>query len=128
MNAHYPSHEPRENDPHYAAFDAFRRSTIDTAVCWWSVQTGIRDKCSGGMELHHGVAEYAAINAIDPKLLDAEFPDAGSTRDEIDAWVNSSPESLVWLCEHHHRSHESGIHSVPYAIYRSSLVAPSLLT
>jgi len=123
----YPSHLPRAQDPHFKAFERYRSQTEETATCWWSDQTGDASKCSDNLELHHGVIEFSLVNSVDPKLLDKEFPDAGSSLNQIDEWVNSSSESLIWLCMKHHRGHGAGIHVVSYALWKSSLVAPSVL-
>lgn len=122
----FPAHDAREGDKHQRAFEAFRKAKIANASCWYADQIGTLDKCSGPLELHHFVVEFAVANSVDPTLLDKEFPDAGATQDDIDAWVQSSPENLVFLCEKHHRS-ASGVHTVDFANFKASLVAPDIL-
>jgi hypothetical protein len=127
VSVDYPPHDPRAGDPHYALFNTYRAAHLGSAACWYAVQIGDTSRCRGGYELHHGVVEYAAINAVDPRLLDQQYPDAGASLAEIEAWVESSPESLIWLCEKHHRGAGTGAHTVMYAIWKTSLVAPSIL-
>lgn len=100
---HYPDHEPRESDPHYRDFNAYRRRTKKTAQCAFGLETGDFTQCDGGLELHHSHVEFALQNGIDLALLDHRYPGIGD-RDSVGAWVESG-ENLEWLCLWHHRGH-----------------------
>ncbi|RAV17486.1 hypothetical protein DQP57_00215 [Mycobacterium colombiense] len=104
---HYPEHEPREHDPHYHDFEAYRRRTKATAVCaigeWRKDFSG----CRGPLELHHAHIEFALQNAVDLAVLEAHYPGV-SNPDEVGEWVESAA-NLEWLCQFHHRGH-GGVH------------------
>lgn len=105
----YPAHEPREDDPHYRDFHAYRERTKATAKCQFALDRGgDLSECHGGLELHHAHIEFAMINEVDLALLEARYPGV-SNPDEVGAWVNGSADNLVWLCSKHHRGH-GGVH------------------
>jgi hypothetical protein len=122
---HYPAHDPRETDPHYGAFEAFRRATKDTAKCHMAEATGDSSHCQGGLELHHARIEFALQNGVDFELLAKDFP---SLKDpsQINAWIES-PENLRWYCEFHHRGH-GGVHVAAAADFEASFYVKGLLT
>jgi hypothetical protein len=104
----YPAHEPRESDPHYRDFEAYRRRTKATAKCEFGTGLGgDYSLCSGGLELHHAHIEFALQNGVDLVLLEVRYPGV-SDPDQVGAWTESA-DNLVWLCEKHHRSH-GGVH------------------
>lgn len=104
---HYPSHAPREDDPHYVDFEAYRRRTRATAVCAKGQERGDFSECEGGLELHHAHIEFALQNSVDLTALEAHYPGI-SNADEVGAWVESA-ENLMWLCAKCHRGH-GGVH------------------
>lgn len=123
----YPAHEPREDDPHYKDFEAYRRRTKDTAQCQFGVDRGGDfSECAGGLELHHAHIEYAMINGVDLALLEARYPGV-SDRDQVGEWVNGAAENLVWYCAKHHRSH-GGIHHASAADFEAAHFVRNLIT
>jgi len=103
----YPAHDPRESDPHYRAFEAYRKATVATAKCHIAEATGTDRYCKGPLELHHRILEFAMINGVDFDLLAKDFPSIKNP-DDIAAWAES-PENLRYYCEFHHRG-DGGIH------------------
>lgn len=123
---HYPEHEPREGDPHYADFHAYRERTKATAQCAFGVDRGGDfSECSGGLELHHSHIEFSMANAVDLVLLEARYPGV-STPDQVGAWVESA-ENLMWICAKHHRGH-GGIHHAAAADYEAERFVRGLIT
>jgi len=106
---HYPEHEPRESDPHYRDFEAFRRRTKATAQCAIGAHRGDFGECSldKPLELHHAHIEFSLQNGVELKWLEVDYPGV-SDPDIIGAWVESA-ENLLWLCQAHHRG-PGGIH------------------
>lgn len=120
----YPAHEPRESDPHYAAFNAYHRLHSATAVCDLGRRLGF-DQCADaqgkpmadqpghpGLELHHRVLEFALINGVDLKALGIDFPDLTNI-DKVLAWAETE-ENFVWYCARHHRG-AGGVHHLAAA-------------
>ena len=104
---HYPPHEPRENDPHYKDFNAYRKRTKDTAVCAIGGARKDFSECDGGLELHHAHIEFSLQNGVDLKWLEIDYPGI-SNPEEVGAWIESA-QNLEWICEKHHRG-VGGIH------------------
>lgn len=135
----YPDHAPRATDPHYKAFNAYRRAHIDTAVCLVGVRVGF-DQCSDalgasmltqpsvgghGLEAHHKVLEFALLNSVDLKALMVDFPfliDSAA----VDAWAESEG-NLEFICAKHHRG-SGGIHHAAYADFEASMYVRSLIS
>jgi hypothetical protein len=113
---HYPDHEPRESDPHYADFRAFKRRTKATAQCEIGKHRNDFSECAGELETHHSKVEFALVNAVDLKWLEVDYPGI-SNPDEVGAWVESA-EGLMWLCERHHRG-SLGIHVLSASDFES---------
>jgi hypothetical protein len=122
---HYPQHEPRETDPHYRDFEAFRRRTKETARCAFAAETAVDSECHGRLELHHTHIEFALQNAADLSMLERYYPGV-SDPDSVGAWVESA-ENLTWLCEFHHRGH-GGVHTAAAADYEASKFVRGLIT
>lgn len=125
---HYPEHAPREDDPHYRAFEAYRRHNRDAATCYVGERAG-HAQCAGPLELHHAVLEFAVVNAADPVALHRDFPEVpeDATADEIAAWVASTPGTFRWLCTYHHRG-RGGVHTASHADWTAQLYVPGLIT
>ena len=106
---HYPDHEPRESDPHYRDFNAYRRRTKDAAQCAIGAHRADFSECSldKPLELHHAHIEFSLQNGVDLKWLEADYPGVSDPA-TIGAWVESA-NNLIWLCEAHHRG-AGGIH------------------
>lgn len=125
---HYPDHAPRDGDPHYAAFNAYRKHNIAGAVCYVGERAG-HDLCTPGLELHHAVLEFAIVNAVDAAALHRDFPEVSdhATAEEIAQWAESSPGQFRWLCQYHHRGH-GGAHTASHADWSAQLYVPDLIT
>ncbi|MET8627924.1 hypothetical protein ABZW30_29995 [Kitasatospora sp. NPDC004669] len=125
---HYPSHEPREHDPHYAAFAAFRRHHAKGARCYVGERAG-HAQCTGGLELHHATLEFAVANAADASALHKDYPEiaADATADDVARWLESSPGEFRWLCSYHHRG-AGGAHVASHADWQAQLYVPGLIT
>jgi hypothetical protein len=125
---HFPDHAPRAEDPHYAAFEAFRRHHRQGAVCYVGERVGL-EHCAGTLELHHAVLEFATANAADPRALHRDFPEISETAtgEEIADWLESSPGEFRWLCSFHHRGH-GGAHTASHADWTAQLYVPGLIT
>lgn len=108
---HYPAHEPRENDPHYAAFHR-ARERMKRAGLLRCVIAG----CTfpGPIELHHSHVEFALQNGVDIGKLDEAY---GLHLDEASFadWINS-PANLEALCPQHHRG-ALGVHCLPGPVW-----------
>lgn len=122
---HYPEHPPREGDPHYRDFEAYRRRTKDTAQCAFAVETGDTSECHGGLELHHTHIEFSLQNGVDLTRLERAYPGV-SNPEEVGAWVESA-DNLTWLCAWHHRGH-GGVHSAAAADFEASKFVRGLIT
>jgi hypothetical protein len=106
---HYPDHEPRESDPHYRDFNAYRRRTKSTAQCAIGYHRNDFSECSldKPLELHHAHIEFSLQNGVDLRWLEVDYPGV-SDPSIIGAWVESA-DNLLWLCQAHHRG-PGGIH------------------
>ena len=124
---HFPEHVPREQDPHYKAFEAFKRKTESTASCFVGDRIG-KEHCSNGpLEIHHAHIEFSLQNGVDPIALSKDFPGISptATQEEIDNWVESEP-NFRWLCAYHHRG-AAGAHSVAHADWEAALYVRNLI-
>ena len=121
---HYPEHAPRQSDPHYVDFEAYRRKTQATAVCAFASETGVTSECQGGLELHHSHVEFSLQNGVDLAVLEKAYPGI-SNPDEVGAWVESA-QNLVWLCAFHHRGH-GGVHNAASADYEAEKFVRGLI-
>jgi hypothetical protein len=129
---HYPDHQPRQSDPHYKDFEAYRRRTKATAKCSVGEARGDFTDCQPGpnswptgLELHHDHVEFALENAVDLALLDKVYPGV-SNPDEVGAWVESA-DNLVWLCTFHHRGH-GGVHVASSSDYEAERFIKGLIS
>ena len=121
---HYPPHEPRESDPHYRDFNAYRARTKDSAKCAIGEHRSDFSECDGGLELHHSHIEFSLQNGVDLKWLEVDYPGV-SNPDEVGAWVESAA-NLMWLCEKHHRG-VGGIHHAAYSDFEASKFVRNLI-
>lgn len=122
----YPDHAPRESDPHYVDFEAYRRKTQATAVCAFAVATGVSTECdtTHPLELHHSHVEFALQNGIDLAVLERDYPGISDPAN-VGAWVESAA-NLEWLCLRHHRGH-AGKHSAAFADYEAQRYVRGLI-
>lgn len=115
---HFPSHDPREGDPHYSLFESARKALIAAGKmkCWVCG----KDEAAAGepIELHHSVVEFALANGIDIQKFMQRLPEFNVTDEESFLRFVESEANLLPLCVLHHRGKE-GIHCIPYPIWRS---------
>lgn len=123
----YPAHEPREHDPNYRDFEAYRRRTKATARCVYAMQTGDDTECDleHPLELHHSHIEFALQNNVDLKRLEGAYPGV-SDPDNIGLWVESA-ENLEWRCRWHHRGH-AGVHCATSSDYEATRFIRNLIS
>lgn len=118
----YPAHGPRESDPYYADFHAYKalRRKAGTYTCDFAVEhrQGDTSECDlvSPLECHHRHIEFAMMNGVDLTLLEPDYP--GVSAMGIGKWVESAA-NLMLLCVVHHRT-DNGVHKVSYADYGSS--------
>ncbi len=123
---HYPEHPAREDDPHYADFEAYRRRTKDSAVCAFAVRRGgDTSECGGGLELHHAHIEFSLQNGVDLALLEADYPGV-SDPSQVGAWTESA-QNLEWLCVKHHRG-PGGVHVASASDWEAEHYVRGLIT
>lgn len=120
---HYPDHAPRDGDPHYHAFEAFRKAHKDTATCW--IGSHIPGECEGELELHHHFLEFAVINAVDLDAIQKDFPNL-TDPEKVAEWAESD-QNFMWLCAKHHRS-PVGAHRAAFADFEASAYVKGLLS
>lgn len=136
---HYPSHEPRVDDPHYIDFNRYHRLTRPTARCSIGIRYNDFSTCKdaqgnpvtinpqgemSGLELHHSHIEFAVMNAVDLSLLEKDYPGI-SNPNEVGAWVESAA-NLMWLCVFHHRGH-AGAHTASASDYEAEQYIKNLI-
>jgi hypothetical protein len=134
----FPDHAPRATDPHYKAFETYRKLHVASAVCYVGQRIGY-DECADalgasiltqpgsghGLELHHHTLEFSLLNSVDLKALEVDFPfltDSAS----VQAWAETAG-NLGWYCAKHHRG-MGGIHHAAYADFEASMYVRGLIT
>jgi hypothetical protein len=124
---HFPPHPSRPGDPHYKAFEAYRRKNEATAACYVGARIGTDHCLPGPLELHHAHIEFSLQNGVDPVALAKDFPGIhpDATPDEIDAWVETEP-NFRWLCAYHHRG-AAGAHTSAHADWEAALYVRNLI-
>ena len=133
----YPDHQPRADDPHYHAFNAFHAANQGTAVCFVGRRVGF-DECEtaqggplvqpangNGLELHHHFLEFAVLNAVSLAALEVDFPDL-TDPEKVANWAETDA-NFMWLCAKHHRGY-GGAHHASYADFNGSLYVQNLLS
>ena len=126
---HYPAHEPREQDPHKADFEEWkrRRRENNTYYCDFAYdhRGGDISECDmmHPLEAHHNKVELAMMNEIDFNLLDTDFP--GINADTVGAWIDSD-QNLTLLCRNHHRG-AGGIHDASFSDYTATYYVRDLI-
>lgn len=115
----YPEHGPRDSDPHYADFRAYKalRKKAGTWYCDFAAEHrgGDASECdlTLPLECHHRVIEFSLMNSVDLTLLEPDYP--GVSAMGVGAWVESA-KNLELLCVFHHRGH-AGVHIVSASDY-----------
>lgn len=108
-----PDHEPREDDPHKADFDEYKRRRKASGTFHCDFAAEYRDDASEcdlahPLECHHAVIEFALKNGVNLDRLEKFYPGVSSMG--IGQWINTAP-NLKLLCRWHHRGH-GGVHVV----------------
>ena len=117
----YPEHGPRESDPAYADFHAFKsnRRASDTYYCDFAhdYRGGDNSECSidKPLEAHHRHIEWAMLNEVDLVLLERDYP--GVSAMGVGKWVENA-ENLELLCVWHHRG-RAGKHTAAFADFEA---------
>ncbi len=124
---HYPDHQPRTDDPHYADFEAYRRRTHAAARCAVAVAVGDDADCDleHPLELHHAHIEFALANEVDLARLERAYPGV-STPDQVGAWIETA-DNLEWLCRAHHRG-PGGVHTAAAADFEAAKFVHGLIS
>lgn len=118
----YPEHGPRESDPWYSDFHAYKagRKANDTYHCDFAMEHRLGDfsECdlTKPLECHHRIIEFAMMNAVDMDLLEHDYP--GVSAMGVGKWVESA-KNLMLLCVVHHRS-TNGVHKIAASDYGAS--------
>ena len=134
----YPEHAPRQADPHYPAFNAFRAANVASAVCYTGRRVGF-DECQDaqgkpvpvqpdgghGLELPHHFLEFATVNAVDVAALEVDYPNL-TDPDKVGAWAETDA-NFLWLCAKHHRGF-GGVHHAAAADWEASQYVQNLLS
>ncbi len=109
----YPAHEPRKASPEYKAVHKHLVYELDEG-CWVCGVKQSQLAKGEHNETHHWHLEWALANAVDPKLIIADFPDMGAADEpHLRQWLDSEGNMLV-LCSAHHRHGLVGIHCITY--------------
>lgn len=126
---HYPAHEPRDEDPHYKDFEAWKQKRRDTSTYYCDFAHDYRDgdtsECDlkNPLEGHHSKIEFALMNGIDFTLLNRDFP--GIDAQTVGAWIDSD-QNLMLLCTNHHRG-PMGVHNAAYADFTAEFYVRNLI-
>jgi hypothetical protein len=124
----YPEHGPRESDPYYSDFHAYKkqRRVSGTYHCDFAFEHrgGDTSECdlTKPLECHHRVIEFAVMNAVDLSLLEKDYPGVSSM--PVGKWVESAA-NLELLCVVHHRTH-AGKHMLSESDYQGLLYIRNL--
>lgn len=136
---HFPEHPARENDPHYADFNAYHRKYRPTARCYIGERIGF-DECRDaqgnpaqpvgtgeqpGLELHHAHIEFSLQNGVALSALEKDYPGISDPQ-SIGAWIESAP-NFRWLCAWHHRG-AAGAHTASHSDWEASQYVASLIS
>jgi hypothetical protein len=130
-------HEPRQDDPHYHAFNAYKKAHKHEAVCYVGKRIGY-EYCGDehgnpipnqpddgiGLELHHTHLEFAVINGVDLKALEVDFPNL-TDPEKVAEWAETDA-NFMFLCAKHHRS-GIGAHHASFADFSGSMYVPGML-
>lgn len=122
---HYPAHSPREGDPNYVDFEAYRRKTVKAAKCSVGAHRDDYSECVGGLELHHAHIEFALQNGVNLRWLERDYPGVSDPA-SVGAWVESA-DNLMYLCEFHHRGH-GGVHVASASDYEAERYVQGLIS
>jgi hypothetical protein len=77
------------------------------------------------LELHHSHIEFALLNSVELKWLEAVYPGV-SDPESVGAWVESAA-NLMWLCLFHHRG-IGGVHRLDASNYEAEKFVRGLVT
>lgn len=144
----YPTHDLRDHDPVFKDI-RHQRIVVNNQPCFICGITdkiikgpeNPNPKLYTSMELHHCLVEWAMANGIDsnkwnnnvlPYLKNTKkgvllspystvFNKQTMSPEEIKDWAHHGDENLLVLCNVHHRSPYTGIHTVSYPVWISQL-------
>jgi hypothetical protein len=137
---HFPEHPAREDDPHYADFNAYHRAHRAIARCYIGERIGFTDCCDAqghpapppagggeqpGLELHHAHVEFSLQNGVSLAALEVDYPGI-SDPGQVGAWVESGA-NFRWLCAWHHRG-AAGAHTASHSDYEASQYVIGLIS
>jgi hypothetical protein len=109
----FPDHDPRRSSAEYRRVHHHLVYELDEA-CWIC---GVRQSQlpkGAHNETHHYHLEWALANAVDPKLILADFPAMGEADEpHLREWLDSEGNMLV-LCSVCHRGGQRGVHMITY--------------
>lgn len=118
----YPDHEPREKDPHYRDFHAWKAAQKAAGKwrCAFAVEIDDDSECdlTAPLEAHHSHIEFALSNAVDLAHLEHLYPGV-SNPDEVGAWIETGA-NLALYCRRHHRAADAGVHHLDAALFEAS--------
>lgn len=120
---HYPAHDARADDPHYAAFRAAEQRA-KAAGLWKCAVCGSTTDVQG----HHSLVEFSLINGVDVGRFNALYGLHLSDAD-FQTYIEG-PGNLEPLCRTHHLGTE-GVHFLPepawnaLRVWRPDLPAPA---
>ncbi len=121
---HFPSHYPRDSDPHYHLFEAYRKSHVAMAKCYVGERVGFQE-CAGGLELHHAYLEFAVVNAALIEAIQKDFP-AVTDEASLASWAESE-QNFRFLCQFHHRGH-AGAHVASHSDFESECYVKNFIS
>lgn len=118
VDVEVPGHPPRKAS---ALFERTRKELLaKTPRCWVCNRTA--EEAGQPLEAHHMGVEYSFMTApIDWDIVAQDFPNfEWSTFDPAhpETFVDDMNAQGLVLCKEHHTHPETGIHTVPYPIYR----------
>lgn len=132
----YPDHAARVESPEYKKVhdDLVKQKNLPCLACGVTFKT-LKDSKNNPfgakqLETHHHVIEWSLAKAIEPTKfnqsvrphLAARHPDnpmykRDMTPEEVEGWVDHSPDNLWVLCDIHHRHKWLGIHAITFPIW-----------
>jgi hypothetical protein len=121
---HFPAHEPRQGDPLYVDFNAYRKAHIADAQCYIGQRVGFQ-QCSldQPLELHHAHIEFSLQNGVSLTALAKDYPGIDNPT-QVGQWIESE-QNFRWLCVYHHRG-LGGAHNLSHSDFEASQYIPNL--
>jgi hypothetical protein len=111
---HVPTHDRREDDPHYHLFEQARARLKRQGLLKCIIDDEL---CGGEPELHHTYIEFSQINDVDSEKVAKALGLHFGSDEDFQQWAES-PGNLEVLCRNHHISH-LGIHHIPGPLWEA---------